>query len=358
MDPGESSWIGGMTVDLGGGRIAEFVFDSDQKIYVDGVRPSEGTAFYEWEGNDIKSAGGYFSFFAGVWSPSLLGAAPSVVLPPIHTAAADFPSGGYEFKLTNTSGSSATVSVYRVSKEDKKLSEGKLDLNFIIYTAGDQNSVIPDEASAGAIKSLMNEIFGPVGIEIGEVRVEYRNDAAAILQVLDDDGMISFLESASKGTSGRSDDGINCFLFPRLAGNTLGVDGAIPGPGTVHGTAASGIIAQAAPLGWAAGDLTEHETDQFVLAKILAHEIGHYLGLFHTTESNGSAVGAVTDTPRCGPENDTDGDGEVGGWECIGKGSDYLMFWAFVGSLVRTGEYQLTLSSQEGQVCNTHPSVL
>jgi hypothetical protein len=31
----------------------------------------------------------------------------------------------------------------------------------------------------------------------------------------------------------------------------------------------------------------------------MAHEIGHYLGLFHTTETDGSTTDPLDDTPNC-----------------------------------------------------------
>lgn len=350
----ESVWIDSYSFDQSGGKINEIIFDSDEYIYVDGIKVG-GTIYYEFVGNRATTYGDYISHFAGVWN--LYNKTASVVLPPLYPIAGAFPSGDYQFKLTNITGSKANVDIYKITKTDSDLSSGSFDINLFVYTDGDDNEVIPSTSEAYNVISYMNQIFNPAGVSIGTMNVEFIKDTRALSQVLTDDGMYEFLESASVGTAGRDDSGINCFLFPRLSGDTLGVDGAIPGPGVIHGTAASGLIAQAGSLGFSAGGLSEHETDQMILAKILAHEIGHYFGLFHTTEYNGESVGALSDTPQCGTQNDANGDGYVAGSECRGKGAEYLMFWSYDGSLVRTGDFQILLSSQEGQVSNTHPAV-
>ena len=352
LSSGESAWSD--PINLSGATVYQLLFSSDREIYVDGIR-RDGVIYYEFDGSYATTAGPYTLFFAGVWN--IYNKAPAVNIPPTHTALGDFPSGDYQIKLTNVTNAKATVDIYLANKADSDLNSGSFDVNLFVYTAGQQNDVIPSEGEASNIKKYMNQIFGRVGVSVGNVNVEFRDDGRAISQVLSDDGMLEFLEEASLDTFGRTDRGINCFLFPRLSGNTLGMDGAIPGPGGIHGVASAGLIAQAASLGFSAGGLSVHQTDQMILAKILAHEIGHYFGLFHTTEYNGKSIAAVTDTPRCGPENDKNGDGYVVGSECRGKGADYLMFWTFDSGLVKAGNFQLNMSAQEGQVSNTHPSV-
>jgi hypothetical protein len=342
----------------GGSVVNAFVFNSNTNLYIDGIKVGD-TTFYEWDaaGNPVV-AGDEIYFYYGVWNTGLLGAAPTAVIPPIHTRSGAFPSGDYSFKLTNPTGSDASVTIYQVRKTDDNLSSGQVALNFFVYrTGGESNAVIPDESAARDVAGKIGEIFSQTGVTVGTVNVEFRDDDNAIGQVLTDSGMTSFLESASRGSAGRSDAGINCFIFPRLAGDTLGLDGSIPGPAIIHGTAKSGLVAQAADLGFTMPSLNRDETNKWVLAKILAHEIGHYAGLFHTAEAGGSYVPILTDVPRCGKENDADGDGYVTGSECRGKGASQLMFWTYDQGLVGSGDLQITLSTQEGQMLNTFPAV-
>ena len=60
------------------------------------------------------------------------------------------------------------------------------------------------------------------------------------------------------------------------------------------------------------------------VAYIAAHESGHYLGLYHTTEANAGIFDPLGDTPQCGLACDLDRNGTLGGNECIDDSSTTL----------------------------------
>ena len=81
------------------------------------------------------------------------------------------------------------------------------------------------------------------------------------------------------------------------------------------------------------------------VADFALHELGHSLGLFHTTEADGSLSDPLTDTLPCPLACDADGDGVLLASECGSRGrgdppcqgaSDNLMFWTFGGFLDAT----------------------
>jgi hypothetical protein len=56
--------------------------------------------------------------------------------------------------------------------------------------------------------------------------------------------------------------------------------------------------------------------------------VGHQLGLFHTSESEGDSFDVLSDTVQCTVETyDADGDGEVSAEECADADGTNFMFW-------------------------------
>jgi hypothetical protein len=94
-----------------------------------------------------------------------------------------------------------------------------------------------------------------------------------------------------------------------------GITGSTPVPFGMHGTAASGIAI--------AADMLADDPEQ--LGRTLAHELGHALGLFHTSERDGTVFDPFDDTPACTRDRDRDGNG-LDARECRDAGADNLMF--------------------------------
>jgi hypothetical protein len=76
----------------------------------------------------------------------------------------------------------------------------------------------------------------------------------------------------------------------------------------------------------AEGDLSTTAAD--VWGKILAHEIGHFLGLWHTDEYDGKLHDPIEDTPECTKDAD-----KLTADLCPAQ-SNFLMFWSPKGSKV------------------------
>jgi hypothetical protein len=71
----------------------------------------------------------------------------------------------------------------------------------------------------------------------------------------------------------------------------IGLSGGIPGP-VFNGTRDSGIALRTSPF-FSCNDCVD------AFAELFAHEIGHYLGFYHTTEANWQEADPLSDTPRC-----------------------------------------------------------
>jgi hypothetical protein len=104
--------------------------------------------------------------------------------------------------------------------------------------------------------------------------------------------------------------------------DTLGIAGGIPGPNGVAGAASAGVLVAVDPHLDESGAV-----DVLVMAETIAHELGHQLGLFHTSEADGRSHDPLGDTDECDASRDDDGDGDVSAEECAAVGGRNLMFW-------------------------------
>jgi hypothetical protein len=191
------------------------------------------------------------------------------------------------------------------------------------------------------------------------------------------DAQLGQLLSISQSTDGGQ---MNLFLMPDLLakpapGSTthtviVGIDGTIPGPGSFAGTVQSGAAVSAANLragsARCTGALALSACGADQTAYIAAHETGHYLGLYHTSESAGADFDPLDDTFQCQCSKCLTGAAQS---LCGGAGAEVmasscnqstttcgggknLMFWLLDGSVS-----QGSLSPQQSSVMRSSPIV-
>ena len=161
----------------------------------------------------------------------------------------------------------------------------------------------------------------------------------------------------------------------------VGQDGTIPGPASVGGTVASGALVSIANLDFTTsptacqGGINLSGCGADLTAYIGAHESGHFLGLYHVTESQGTLFDPVKDTPTCpcsacAPASQqancytgtlTSSTYEVDNADCSRQlidpasscgGGDNLMFW-LVDHALSTG----SISGQQASIIRASPAV-
>src|SRR5690606_22445195 len=118
----------------------------------------------------------------------------------------------------------------------------------------------------------------------------------------------------------------------------LGIAGGIPGPPGIAGGPHSGVAVTISGV-------LDRPT---LLGQVMAHEGGHYLGLFHTSEATGTTHDPLPDTVQCSSSRDSNWDGYVSPEECAGSGADNFMFWAASGTARGT-------SAEQGRVVRRNP---
>jgi hypothetical protein len=118
----------------------------------------------------------------------------------------------------------------------------------------------------------------------------------------------------------------------------LGLSAGPPGAAALHGTSKSGVVVSALDYDAAPSDV----------AKIMAHEGAHFLGLYHTTEKGGDLFDPLSDTPECPISNDSNGNGTMNSDECGGAGAENVMWWTLT-------EGTATMSTDQGWVVRRNP---
>lgn len=287
---------------------------------------------------------------------------------------------------SNCTAGSSTTSRYRVHvvTHGPLRSTGKLDLD--VYLATDNANGTARLTAAQAVNDAgMKRLFtsaatylGRAGLCLGTVTFHDLPDWARNRFALTsyDDTKACDETAQLFRLALTQDSGVHLFFVDELvdANSTsqtttlLGLDGAIPGPSGLPGSPTSGAIV---PIGGVTSgcsgsgpNLATCEAD--LMAYVTSHEAGHWLGLFHTTESPGTFFDPLADTGEC-PCNKCaasasqskcgqDPNIQLTTTQCnkasVCTGGDNLMFW-----LVTPGASAGNLTSQQGEVIRLNPAV-
>lgn len=191
-----------------------------------------------------------------------------------------------------SSGSGTAVTFLVNSRADGSFSGGRLRVN--LFFVGDVGA---DSGTRQVMAIALDEfrrIYGGAGIELDVVEFEI-DGPTVIPQPFEGD---SFYEQ----NSALSDSlGVNLFIAGDIEGSSgeiLGIAGGIPGPPNPSSRSgvAVGIFPGAGPDG------TYSNTEVRILGETLAHESGHFLGLFHPVDFSGDRAAEtdpLDDTETC-----------------------------------------------------------
>jgi hypothetical protein len=263
---------------------------------------------------------------AYLWTPGFSGVFTATI-PNTDSANVQLVTGGgrYRFRLFMFSGSANFLAVRAIveNRASAVAPDGVLDLN-VFLAPGLGVSSPSTETRLGAILTRMDNLFEQVGLSLGDIDYYQLGDSAY------DSVSSSEFESLLAESRVASERRLNLFfVLTAFGGGTIGVAGTIAGPAR-NGTAVSGVMSD-----------YDFDTPE-AAGTVAAHEVGHYLGLFHTTEQNGDHD-IIEDTLEC-PASGTDS-------VCTTLGNGYLMHWQYTGASVPA------ITDGQAHVILAHPLV-
>jgi len=253
-------------------------------------------------------------------------------------------TGVYEFSIYREGDVQGNAWVYVVKTTRPQTTTSFMDLNF--WFVGTPNLTAQSAQTSTKFTKVRNtfvQVMNAYGVTVSQVNYFDVIGVAAQKYTFIDVGGESYTVDEQAEllalTADLPDDnrGINVFFVQGFTGySLLGKAGGIPGPPLLQGSYHSGVVLSTYDYYWYGPNKAASK-----VAETMAHEVGHQLGLFHTTESDGSFHDPLGDTPEC--TNDWNGDDLVDAWECEDDGGDNLMFWSANLSAVLTPDQKYVI---------------
>jgi hypothetical protein len=181
-----------------------------------------------------------------------------------------------------------TTRVGVMLKADPDLSSGLLRVNLVFAgeTVNDDDFV---RATEDAVQ-VWRDIYAGIGVQLDIVRFENPN---GVLQAPGEGNRAEYEELAASTRFGA----VNVVLLEEIAGfaGALGFAGDIPGP--LMYTPESAVAVNLTLGAGTDGRYDPRET--ILLGETMAHEVGHFLGLYHPVETAFTKWDALDDTEEC-----------------------------------------------------------
>jgi hypothetical protein len=226
-------------------------------------------------------------------NPEVLGSLAPILFPASDRSAFRNRFGGGDYSLTvQTEASEICYYVIPVSEAGTQL-----DINlYFVGVPGVDASSAPSDPNIARTIDVVEQIYGDMGVDVSvQNYYDASEDVTTRYSIIRDFYDVFDLVATSRNPGPTADErlSVNVFLIRGFnvseAPGLLGVSAGIPGVAGMHGNSGAGLVFSTSNLG----------QDNETLGQTMAHEIGHFVGLRHTTEHRGLGHDPITDTPEC-----------------------------------------------------------
>jgi hypothetical protein len=242
------------------------------------------------------------------------------MLPVLVPVSPDLPAVAGEWSMNffiDASELPATVSCSALARTGETSSSNLIDVNIVFVgvdgiSAGMTAQAAESDDTVQAVVTGLGDLWSDLGVSLGTVRYsDFAGDVASATTIEGYSEFGNLLRTVDDGAE------LTFFMVQDIdlgdGASILGLSGGPPGVAGHGGTSKSGVVINVANVA--------ASPEQVSL--IMAHEGGHFLGLFHPTENDLGGQDPLGDTPVC---SDSDGDGSLTSAECAGSGSENVMW--------------------------------
>lgn len=260
-------------------------FDAGMEVFLDDITGPGGTPMM-LDALTSASQGIYLSGAVSAYPEAAINY-PVRAADPAWTGGVDVRVGAVD--ANNQLNRWVDLDVELLVKDDPDLSRGTLALNLVRYASAADEPAL-DAALEVALPHFL-DIYEQVGITVELTEVSVDGELLLPPSIGDEPAY----QALSEGFPVRS---VTLVLTPDIVGGAdglLGFAGGIPGPLGASGRSAV-VVSTTANAG---DDLVFSETEALTLGETMAHEVGHYLGLFHPVEVSFNTWDGLADTVDC-----------------------------------------------------------